>query len=365
MVLDGAENILRQDALAGTYQEGYQEYGILLQKIAETEHQSCLVVTSGEKTQEFTKLEGKKVRAFHLQGLQDLDGRTFFQVKGIFAESEQDWQTIAQLYSGNPLALKIASVTIQEVFGGSLSEFLKQGTAVFGDICHLIEQQFNRLSKLEKDIMYWLAINHEPVSLQTLRDDIVPSVAYPKLLEALESLGRRSLVERDKVHFSLQPVVMEYVASRLVERIQQEIGTGRIKHLNSHALIKAEAKDYVRERQIESVLHPLIEKLIANFENQAVLQQRLLQLVAEFRQQAPLKPGYLAGNVLNLLGQLGLDISNADFSQLVVRQAYLKDFPLHQVNFAGADLSTSVFAQKLGSMALVIIKMNPIVPSRF
>lgn len=353
IILDGAENFLRSDELAGHYREGYEEYSTLLRQVAITEHQSCLVITSGEKTQEFTALEGTKARAFHLHGLTKEAGRHLFKEKGIFSESEQEWQATIQLYGGNPLALKIASVTILEVFGGSLSEFLKQETAVFGDIHRLIEHQFNRLSRLEKHIMYWLALNGEPVSLQELRDDMVPSVSHPKLLEALESLGRRSLVEREKVLFSLQPVIQEYIANRIIERVCEEIVSGQINRLNrfnSHALIKAQAKDYIRERQIERLLKPLIEKLLAHFEHEIALKQQLLALLASLQHTAPLKPGYAAGNALNLLCQLGVDVSNCDFSRLTVRQAYLKDTALHRVNFAEADLAKSVFAEKLGSI---------------
>ena len=356
LVLDGAESILRSDALAGHYREGYVGYGELLKRVARTDHQSCLVITSAEKTQEFTALEGKKVRAFHLQGLKDSEASSFLRAKGAFAETE-DWPKLVQLYSGNPLALKIAAVTIQELFGGSVSDFLQQGTTVFGDIRNLLEAQFNRLSKPERDILYWLTIYCEPVTLADLRADLVPNVSQRRLLEALESLGRRSLVERDRALFSLQPVVMEYVADRLMEKMAEEIRSGHLRRFNSHALIKAQAKDYIRERQIQNLLLPLLEKLMAIFEQEDRLQQVLLDRMALW-QQATLKPGYAAGNALNLLWKLGLPVSHCDFSHLTVRQAYLKELSLHQVNFSGADLSGSVFAEKLGSILAIAFRPN-------
>ena len=354
LVLDGAESILRSDALAGHYREGYIGYGELLKRVAKTDHQSCLVITSGEKTQEFTALESKKVQAFHLQGLKDSEASSFLRDRGAFAETE-DWPKLVQLYSGNPLALKIAAVTIHELFGGRVSDFLQQGTTVFGDIRNLLEAQFNRLSKLERDILYWLTVDCEPVALADLRADLVPSVSQSHLLEALESLGRRSLVERDRALFSLQPVVMEYVAERLMEKMAEEIRSGHLRRLNSHALIKADAKDYIRERQIYDLLQPLLEKLMALFEQEERLKQVLLERMALW-QQAPLKPGYAAGNLLNLLWQLGLPVSDSNFSHLTVRQAYLKDMSLHRVNFSGADLSGSVFAEKLGSILAVAFR---------
>jgi len=43
------------------------------------------------------------------------------------------------------------------------------------------------------------------------------------------------------------------------------------------------------------------------------------------------------------------DLSGWDFSNLTVRQAYLPETNLHLVNFAGANLANSVFAEVLGS----------------
>ncbi len=65
-------------------------------------------------------------------------------------------------------------------------------------------------------------------------------------MEALESLGRRSLIERDAKLFTLQPVVMEYVTNRLVERACEEIVTQNPDFFRCHALIKATAKDFCK-----------------------------------------------------------------------------------------------------------------------
>lgn len=351
LVIDELEAILRQDALAGRYRPGYEAYGELLKQIGRQSHQSCLLITSSERPKEFSSLEGRKVRAFQLRGLKQAEGQEFFKRKGIIPESEAEWQAIVERYGGNPLALKIVSLTIQELFG-SISAFLQQGTTVFGDIRALLKQQFDRLSGLEKEIMYWLAINRDPVSIQELREDIVPLVSQPKLLEALESLGQRALVERSQANFSLQFVVMEYVTEQFIERVCQEIKTSALSLFNSHALIKAHTKDYIRDTQIHQILQPLKDKLLAVFETEAALHEQLMQLVS-LQQASPLKPGYLAGNVLNLLGQLHVDLSQHDFSQLTVCQAYLPNMELHQVNFAGADLAKSVFAETLGSILSV------------
>lgn len=68
-------------------------------------------------------------------------------------------QALIEQYVGNPLALKIAATTIKSIFAGNVGEFIVQDTIVYGDIEDLLNQQFDRLSDLEKVVMYWLAIN--------------------------------------------------------------------------------------------------------------------------------------------------------------------------------------------------------------
>jgi hypothetical protein len=78
----------------------------------------------------------------------------------------------------------------------------------------LLERQFQRLSDIEQEIMYWLAINREPVLLEELQEDFVSPISTSELLQALVSLQRRSWIEKIAEAFTQQPVVMEYVITR-------------------------------------------------------------------------------------------------------------------------------------------------------
>jgi len=61
--------------------------------------------------------------------LPSTDGREIVQAKGNFSGSEQDYALI-QSYAGNPLALKIVSTTIHDLFAGYL-QILSQRTIIF------------------------------------------------------------------------------------------------------------------------------------------------------------------------------------------------------------------------------------------
>jgi WD40 repeat protein/transcriptional regulator with XRE-family HTH domain len=355
LILDNIESILRGGSRAGLYRSGYEGYGDLLKRVGEVTHQSCLLLTSREKPKELASLEGETlcVRSFILGGLQATAGQEILKTKGIYA-SDFESSKLVERYAGNALALKVVAITIQDLFDGSLTEFLQQETTVFGDIYELLEQQFLRLSNLEKDVMYWLAINREPVSLSEIRADIISPISTQKLLESLESLVRRSLIDKSEATFTLQPVVMEYVTQRLIDQICEEINNNNIDLFSCHTLMKATAKDYIRDIQIRLIVKPVIDGLMGIFRSKRKLENHLNQILKNLQKTSPLEQSYTAGNVLNLLCHLETDLSSYDFSYLTIWQADLRNVKLHDVNFQNANFDRSVFTETFGGIASVI-----------
>lgn len=354
LVLDNLETILQAGNRAGQYREGYEAYSRLITRIGEGKHQSCLLLTSREKPKERAQLEGKTapVRVLLLAGLEQAEGQELLKDKGLLG-SEETWAELIRLYSGNPLALKLVSEPIRDVFGGDVAGFLKKGEAVVGDISDVLDQQFARLSELEREIMYWLAIEREAVAMEELQDDIVHPMAKGALPEALRSLLRRSLIESSgTAGFILQPVILEYVTDRFVERVAEEIETETTGLFGSHALIKVQTKDYVRESQGRLVLTPVAESLLGIL-GQEGIEQKLKKMLSTLRDGAPQRAGYAAGNILNLLIQLQSNLRGYDFSHLTVRQADLRKAFLPETNFASADLTDSLFTETFGIIAAV------------
>jgi hypothetical protein len=262
LVLDNVETILQGGNRAGAYREGYEPYGQLLQRVGESQHQSLVLLTSREKPREFARLAGatSPVRTWQLSGVNHSEGQAILQDKGL-AGSDDAWNDLVHRYSGNPLALKLTAESIREIFAGDIAEFLNEGEMMLGDISEVLEQQFARLSSLEQEIISWLAIEREPVSADTLRDSMVTPVQKRAFLEALQDLRRRSLIEQGATGFTLQNVVMEYATDRLIEQVCAEIVRGEVGVLNTHALMKAQAKEYVRNSQVRLILNEVLERL--------------------------------------------------------------------------------------------------------
>jgi hypothetical protein len=210
IVLDNLDTILREGDFAGHYRDGYENYGDLLRRLGEEQHQSCVLITSRESTKEIVMLDGpsRPVRSLELPGLGPA-------AEGILQEANlsdaQHWGQLIRIYRGNPLVLKIVASNIRELFSGSVSNFLKQRiTLITSDVSFLIEQQFQRLSVAEQELLYTLAKLREPVDVGRLQQELTPNILQP-----LGSLVRRSLVEKSAAGFTLRPVVMEYVCDRL------------------------------------------------------------------------------------------------------------------------------------------------------
>ena len=372
LVLDNGESILQSGQPVGSYRLGYEVYGELFQRIGATEHQSCLLLTSREKPGEMATLEGDElpVRLLQLTGLSTTDSESILDTKGLVGSSA-DRDKLIEHYRGNPLALKIVATSIRDLFGGNIAEFLEQGTAVFNGLRRLLDGQMERLSALEQQVMNWLAINREWTTINQLHADIIPSVSKAQLLEVLEGLGRRSLIERKaqregdsrswdgraertSAGFTQQPAVMEYVTEHLIATAVAELkGEQPLNRLSYYALTKASAIDYIRESQIRLILEPIATQLRSSFRSTAALSQQIQQRLWQLQTTPELYPGYAAANLLSLLRYLQIDLSGWNFSHLPIWQAYLQETSLHQVNFAGCDFTGSVFAQTLSSVVNV------------
>jgi hypothetical protein len=274
IVLDDYETIMRDGELVGPYRPGYEAYAELLERLGGERHQSCAIVISREQPKEIAVLQGEDspVRSLKLGGMERQAARSLLTARG-FTGSEGGLEDLIQQYRGNPSALRIVATTIRELFNGNVSDFLKQTTLALGDILrNLLYQQFERLSEMEKDVLYWLALKRRPASLSELREDMRLHDSASELIDALESLRWRSLIEQavDKgtVKFVLEPVVMKYVNKKFVEEACKEVdevvknsSLSKLNLLSRHALVEDKASDTIRAVQIRLVLKPIKDRL--------------------------------------------------------------------------------------------------------
>ncbi|AFZ10366.1 ATPase [Oscillatoria nigro-viridis PCC 7112] len=212
LILDDVQMVNSSGQLAGIYQPGYEDYGTLFRQVGELSHNSCLILIGSEKPREIAALEGKNqpIRSLQLNGLGAAAGG-ILREKGLTEDAKLS--ELIEQYRGNPLWLKIVATMIQDLFNGSLSDFLSDEPLFLGDLESLLDRPFNRLSESEKQVMSWLASETAPVSLSKVPENLQLSRSH--FLKVMQSLGRRSLIEKipegDRTFFTLAPVLKEYV----------------------------------------------------------------------------------------------------------------------------------------------------------
>ncbi|MEM7717464.1 MAG: NB-ARC domain-containing protein [Cyanobacteria bacterium P01_A01_bin.68] len=224
VILDNVETILQPGDFAGKYRSGYSEYGELLRLVEVTRHQSCLILTSREKPFEIASCEATKsslVRSLQLNGSPEAS-QAVVKWQGLLG-SESQKQQLCWRYGNNPQILKIITTLIKDLFESNVEDFLKQDVVAFYSVNLLLDQQFERLSEIEQIIMYYLANSDGWISNKELVEKINKSLSQTRILEALQSLCWRSLIEKRGSKYIIQSVMIEYITESLIEQIETKV----------------------------------------------------------------------------------------------------------------------------------------------
>jgi WD40 repeat protein len=349
LILDNIESLFQPGQTVGKYRKGYQDYEEFFHHLGALNHNSCVILTSREKPLELVGLEGEglPIRTLPLEPLKVEDTIKLLEVKGLQGSVQEKAQLIHH-YSGNPLALKLIATSITELFGGDIGLFLEHGCTLFQGVRSVLDSQFQRLTALEQSLMYWLAIHREPVSIDDIVRSIVPRLSASIILETLQSLLRRSLIEIQsdpKTRYTQQAVIMEYVTERLVDRWVQELSEESLHCWRHQAVVYAQSPDFVRQSQLKMLLQPLCER-IQHSMGGAQLEATLIRLLEVEREQR--RQGYVAGNSIQLARALQMDLK-----RLPLSGQYIRSVSFQSTNLSGVDLSSSellhcLFAQKFG-----------------
>ncbi len=298
LVLDNLEVLLEEGT--GHMRVGFEGYARLLRQMGETRHQSCLLLTSREKPADLMPPEGRRapVRALRLAGLEAAACEHLLMEHEVVGSQEERTRLIER-YAGNPLALKIVAETIADLFGRAIKQFLSAGTPIFGSISKLLEDQWTRLTPLEQTVLSWLAILREPVTFEELQAVLVAKLLPVQVLEAMDGLHRRSLLERGQRagSFTLQSMVCEYVSDRLVTTASQEIQHGRLSLLCEYGVSQAQVQEYMRQTQERLLVAPLLARLQSTAPGSIEVEERLRSLLSEVRRWAQDKQGYAPANL--------------------------------------------------------------------
>jgi len=216
IVLDDVQMLFCSGQPPGEYKSECEDYQLFFKLIAEVCHQSCLLLNSSEKPREFVRLEKAyhPVRSFELGSL-GIAAKDILKSEKL--SDEETWETLIDIYQGNPLWLELTATLIRELFGGRVAEFLQCEMPILDEgLQSQLSQQFQRLTQPELAVVTHFANLAEPVAVTYFFNKIPLSPS--EIVNAVRSLRNRFLldaVEEEKITlFSLNLVLRQYVKSR-------------------------------------------------------------------------------------------------------------------------------------------------------
>ena len=215
VVLDDVHNLFCSGEFAGKYKPNYEEYRFLFKQIEKLSHQSCFLLVGWEPPKEVPQLtsENTPIRSLQLTGLDTTAAGEILRDKGL-AEID-NCEALIHRYQGNSFWLKSVATLMQEL-GIGVTEVLIDDTILLPeDLKDVLQQQFDRLSELEKQVISLLAKESQPVNrAKLLENDIIP---LPDFVNALQSLSRRCLIEQQGSSYTIPPVLrQQYAIARAV-----------------------------------------------------------------------------------------------------------------------------------------------------
>lgn len=215
VVLDDIHNLFSSGELAGKYKPGYEDYRSFFKQIEKLFHQSCFLLIGWDQPREVTQVKSENIpiRTLQLTGLDIAAGREILRDYGL--ADIDNYSELIHRYQGNPLWLKSVATLIKEL-GGGVNELLTDDTILFPeDLKDVLQQQCDRLSEIEKQVLSLLARESEPVNLAKLLEN--GTMPASDLLNALQSLSRRCLIQQQGSFYALPQVVKQYIKEMMLQ----------------------------------------------------------------------------------------------------------------------------------------------------
>ncbi len=206
IILDDIHNLCCPGELAGKYKPGYEPYKSFFRKIRTLPHQSCLILMGWEHPRDCLPLKkhSSGVGTMQLKGLDPLSTEALLRETEL--ENREQWQML-NLYEGNPFWLKSVVFQIQELEIEPTNISSEHSLLLPENVKDNLQEQFDRLSPQEQQVLHLLAQAEEPVNLGQLLQN--QTIEASNSINALHSLCDRSLIERKNKRYSVSPAIKQ------------------------------------------------------------------------------------------------------------------------------------------------------------
>lgn len=215
IILDDLQSLFIHGELSGKYHRESQSYQSFFQKIAQVNHQSCLLLLSQQKPREIEILEkiNPAVLSQQLAGL-DSSATGIFTFQGL--REEKQWLNLIELYQGHPQWLNSIATRIQKLANGKITDIISNNCILLTeDIKDCLTTIYKNLASIEKTILMILAKENKCMTLAELKTLV--NLEPEELIEGLHSLANRCLIETlttPECTYKIDPVICKFILNQ-------------------------------------------------------------------------------------------------------------------------------------------------------
>ncbi|MCL1475527.1 AAA family ATPase [Argonema antarcticum A004/B2] len=201
IIIDDVQMLFEKGQFSGQYRAECEGYYLLFKQIAELSHASSLLLITSEQPENAIchtaryaiATRHKFTRCLKLTGLGNA-AKQILRDKEL--SDEQMWDTLIENYCGHPLWLEMTATMIQDLFAGSVTEFLSYPSSLLSnEIGSQLSRGWLRLTESEKQIVNYLSKQEKAVTLMQVLQEMPNSYSPEIILNAVRSLKRRCFLE--------------------------------------------------------------------------------------------------------------------------------------------------------------------------
>ena len=327
LIFDNLESIMKSGTGCGEIMNNFRGYESLFKLFKDYNNSSTIILVGREK---FTFMPNGE-EGLYIEQLNGLNGEQTqsllinFNLSGNFDE-------LSKKFSGNPLALKLASVYIEEDFNSNINDFLDSSEVPI-EVYKLLDQHFDRLDEIGKIILLLLAVERDSMTKDSIYDKIVKIPISNKSSQPFKHLQNRCLIEtsienKSENSYFLQGIILEYLSEYIVKTLVNEICNCNPYYINLIPLINTTSKEYNIESQKRVLIAPIFDAIL-DAEGKPSLTKKLKNIISKIE----FIRSYAIGNIINILSQFETIISDYDFEEKYIINADLRYVSLNNIKF--------------------------------
>jgi DNA-binding winged helix-turn-helix (wHTH) protein/adenylate kinase family enzyme len=276
IILDNYENILENRNISISYKEKFKDYHTLIEKISSSQEtsKSRIIITSREKPKEL-----RENKNFNLK-VEWLDYESCNKIilrNGIFSDKTTINEFIYKL-GGNPQLINMLSHTIKKVFLGNLTHFFNINSNLTFDIYNFLDEQFNKISQIEQDIMFNITISRKNIDFNYLFDKL-SYLSKIDIINYVEILIDRAFISVNDNILSIQNIISEYFNKKLNILVSEEIINNKPNILKKLFLISNIEDIESIESQKTYFISEIVKLLLESLNNLDDLKLKLKNLI--------------------------------------------------------------------------------------